>query len=63
MTDYILTNIIISLLALLIIKGLTNAPARIGFYVAVIALAAWFMPWHLLPEVSIYAQSSAALYS
>ena len=55
MTDYILTNIIISLLALLIIKGLTNAPARIGFYVAVIALAAWFMPWYLLPEVSMYA--------
>lgn len=60
MTDYILTNIIISLLALLIIKGLTNAPARIGFYVAVIALAAWFMPWYLLPEVSMYTQSSSS---
>lgn len=60
MTDYILTNIIISVLALLLIKTLKNAPARLGFFIAITALAAWFMPWHLLPEVSISEQPSSS---
>lgn len=60
MTDYILTNIIISMLALLLIKALKNAPARLGFFIAITALAAWFMPWHLLPEVSISEQPSSS---
>lgn len=56
MADYLLTNIIISFIALTGLYLLKNAPARMRFYVAIMSLLAWFVPWHLLSSVSTFSE-------
>ena len=57
MADYLLTNITISIIAFCAIALLRNAPARTRFYLAITALLAWFVPWHLLSTVTVFSTS------
>jgi len=57
MTDYLFTSTLISLCILLTVKGLKNAPARLNFYLLMIALACWFVPWQYLSQLSFFEGS------
>lgn len=50
MMDYLITNLTISVSLLLAVWLLKNAPARISFYLLMLALCSWFMPWQLMPD-------------
>lgn len=50
MMDYLITCSIISICALLACIFLKNAPARISFYLLMLALLSWFIPWQLIPD-------------
>ena len=54
MTDYLFTSTLISLCILLTVKGLKNAPARLNFYLLMITLACWFVPWQYLSQLSFF---------
>lgn len=54
MTDYLLTCTLISLCILLTVKGLKNAPARLNFYILMIALACWFVPWQYFSQLPLF---------
>ena len=54
MTDYLLTCTLISLFILLTVKGLKNAPARLNFYILMIALACWFVPWQYFSQLPLF---------
>ncbi|WP_105190188.1 M56 family metallopeptidase [Pseudoalteromonas sp. T1lg48] len=63
MTDYFLTSLFISLCALGALKGLQSAPARLSFYVSVVALSSWLVPWQHMPEVSTYQQDPGLTFN
>jgi beta-lactamase regulating signal transducer with metallopeptidase domain len=48
MASYFITNIVIFLSCLLTISVLVNAPARLKFYLYIISLASWLVPWSAL---------------
>ena len=54
MTDYLFTSTLISLCILLTVKRLKNAPARLNFYLLMIALACWFVPWQYLSQLAFF---------
>jgi len=54
MTDYLFTSTLISLCILLTVKGLKNAPARLNFYILMIALACWFIPWQYFSQLPLF---------
>ncbi|MCT6700007.1 M56 family metallopeptidase [Rheinheimera sp. 4Y26] len=49
MMDYLITNLAISVSLLLAVLLLKSAPARVSFYLLMLALCSWFMPWQLMP--------------
>lgn len=53
MMDYLITCLLISSVALIAVKGLHNAPARVSMFVLMGALLSWFVPWHLVPDFSV----------
>jgi beta-lactamase regulating signal transducer with metallopeptidase domain len=57
MTDYLVTNISISLIALIALIMLKHSPARLRFYVALTSLIAWLVPWHLVSTITILSDS------
>ncbi|NMR24397.1 peptidase M56 BlaR1 [Pseudoalteromonas sp. NEC-BIFX-2020_015] len=58
MIDYFLTCTLISLCILLTSKGLKNAPARLNFYLFMIALLCWFIPWQYMSQLSLFEGAS-----
>ncbi len=60
MTDYLLTNLVISFLAFIVLFSLKSAPARARFYVVVIAMFAWCIPWHLVSALTILSEPVVA---
>ena len=55
MIDYLITNLVISSIAIAVIYILSNAPARLRFYIAIFAVVSWFVPWNsvtTLPALS-----------
>lgn len=50
MMDYLITCTTISLSLWLATLFLKNAPARISFYLVMLALLSWFIPWQLIPD-------------
>ncbi|MCL1038697.1 M56 family metallopeptidase [Shewanella submarina] len=52
--DYIITNTVISLTVLGCLVWLKDAPARVGFYLLMSALLSWFVPWQLIPSITIF---------
>ncbi|WP_412971331.1 M56 family metallopeptidase [Glaciecola sp. MF2-115] len=57
MADYFVTNFILSFIAFLVLVLLKNSPARIRFYVALTALIAWLIPWHLVSTITIVSDA------
>ena len=58
MTDYLLTSVLISVCALATTYYLKSAPAKLSFYFLIIALLSWFVPWHTMSQLNIFADSS-----
>ena len=56
--EYLLTNSLISLCVLLTVQRLKNAPAVLSFYLLIIALFSWLVPWHALSQLSYFSASS-----
>ncbi|WP_372762553.1 M56 family metallopeptidase [Pseudoalteromonas sp.] len=54
MMDYLLTCTLISLCVLLTLKGLKNAPARLNFYLLMITLVCWFVPWQYFSQLPFF---------
>lgn len=48
MTTYLIINLLISLLCILSLVLLRNAPARTRFYVCLVTLVCWLIPWPYL---------------
>jgi beta-lactamase regulating signal transducer with metallopeptidase domain len=59
MWDYLITNTLMSLLALGMLFLLKDSPARLRFYVVITTLIAWFIPWHLVSGIPILAESAS----
>ncbi|RDV26016.1 hypothetical protein DXV75_07980 [Alteromonas aestuariivivens] len=55
--DYLLTNFATTVLMLITVKFIQEAPARLQITLLMLALLNWFIPWHDL-EVSLLAPSS-----
>lgn len=60
MLDYLFTCVAISLSALAAVWGLKQAPARVGFYLLMLALMSWFVPWQWLPDTALPEVSADA---
>ena len=60
MLDYLITCVAISLSALAAVWGLKQAPARVGFYLLMLALMSWFVPWQWLPDTALPEVSAEA---
>ena len=50
MFSWLLVNVVLSVLALVFVTLNASAPHRLRFLVSFVALLAWLMPWHLVPE-------------
>lgn len=60
MLDYLITCVAISLSALAAVWGLQQAPARVGFYLLMMALLSWFVPWQWMPDTALPEESVEA---
>jgi len=58
MMDYLLTNLLISICVLLTVQRLKNAPAALSFYLLIIALFCWLVPWHTVSQMGVFSTSS-----
>ena len=56
--DYLLTNLLISICVLLTVQRLKNAPAALSFYLLIIALFCWLVPWHTVSQMGVFSTSS-----
>lgn len=57
MIDYLITNLIISGIALTAIYILNEAPARLRFYFAIFAVIGWFVPWNAVATLAVLSNS------
>ncbi|MFT5838291.1 MAG: bla regulator protein BlaR1 [Flavobacteriales bacterium] len=57
MIDYLLTNILISVVALISYVSLVNSPARLKFYLLMFAVVSWLIPWQYLPSYQLFDTS------
>jgi bla regulator protein BlaR1 len=53
MMDYLITCTTMSLTLWFASIFLKNAPARISFYLVLLALLSWFIPWQLIPDTFV----------
>ena len=58
MMDYFVTCTIISVCCLLASLGMKSAPSRLNFYVIMLALIAWFIPWQYLSQLPLFESTS-----
>jgi beta-lactamase regulating signal transducer with metallopeptidase domain len=50
MFSWLLVNVVLSALALLFVTVNASAPHRLRFLISFVALCAWLVPWHVVPE-------------
>ncbi|GAA63037.1 hypothetical protein P20311_0812 [Pseudoalteromonas sp. BSi20311] len=58
MMDYFVTCTIISVCCLLASLGMKSAPSRLNFYVIMLALIAWFVPWQYFSQLPLFESTS-----
>lgn len=58
MMDYFVTCTIISVCCLFASLGMKSAPSRLNFYVIMLALIAWFVPWQYFSQLPLFESTS-----